>query len=112
MKFKEVDILTFIEDFKKFGTGKEIEDCFSNGYCYYFAIILKERFPEGEIFYNITNHFVFKYNNEFYDITGNCTQKYNNWGTDSWKGYIELESDSSHLKSLIQSSIKKNIPID
>lgn len=47
-------------------------DCrWVDGNCYYFSIILKDRFPEGKIFYDITyGHFVFKYHNEFYDWTG------------------------------------------
>lgn len=47
-------------------------DCkWTTGNCYYFSIILKDRFPEGVIFYDVTyGHFVFKYQNEFYDWTG------------------------------------------
>lgn len=48
------------------------DDCkWTDGNCYYFAIILKDRFPEGTIFYDIENgHFVFFYNNEAYDWNG------------------------------------------
>lgn len=43
----------------------------TDGNCYYFAIILKDRFPEGTIFYDVINgHFVFFYNNEIYDWNG------------------------------------------
>jgi hypothetical protein len=47
-------------------------DCnFLNGNCYYFAVILKARFPEGDIYYDVVNgHFVFKYKGKFYDFTG------------------------------------------
>lgn len=39
--------------------------------CYYFSLILKDRFPEGKIYYDIIpGHFVFKYKSEFYDWTG------------------------------------------
>lgn len=39
--------------------------------CYYFSVILLYRFPEGTIFYDITNcHFVFKYEENYYDWTG------------------------------------------
>lgn len=42
-----------------------------NGNCYYFAIILKDRFPEGTIYYDVIwGHFVFKYHDEFYDWNG------------------------------------------
>lgn len=42
-----------------------------NGNCYYFATILKARFPEGEIWYElIDDHFVFLFNHIFYDWSG------------------------------------------
>ena len=41
------------------------------GNCYYFAVILKNRFNEGEIYYDVIDgHFVFKLNQIFYDWTG------------------------------------------
>ena len=54
------DIIQFIN--KRFKN-----DCdWINGNCYYFAVILKDRFPEGSIFYDVTcGHFVFEYNNQF-----------------------------------------------
>lgn len=58
-------IIEFIN--RRFG-----KDCnWLNGNCYYFAIILKERFPQGEIYYDVINcHFVFKYGLNFYDWSG------------------------------------------
>lgn len=42
-----------------------------NKNCYYFSLILKDRFPEGTIYYDVINcHFVFKYENQYYDWTG------------------------------------------
>lgn len=62
-------VLNFINDFK----GKypaEIEDVFSNGYCYWFAEILHQRF-NGIIYYlPIKNHFITKINGKYFDITG------------------------------------------
>ena len=48
------------------------DDCnWTTGNCYYFAVILKARFPEGKIYYDVINgHFVFMYNNLFYDYIG------------------------------------------
>ena len=41
------------------------------GNCYFFAVILKSRFPEGKIYYDvIAGHFVFQYQNKFYDWLG------------------------------------------
>lgn len=50
-------------------------DCnWLNGNCYYFAQILKSRFPEGEIYYDVIwGHFIFKYENQYYDWTGLST---------------------------------------
>lgn len=39
-----------------------------NGNCYYFSIILKDRFPTGQIYYDtFKSHFIFKLNDTFYD---------------------------------------------
>ena len=59
------EILEFIQRrFKK--------DCnWIDGNCYYFAIILKDRFPDGKIFYDVINgHFVFEYQDKLYDWNG------------------------------------------
>ena len=59
------EVLEFIQRrFKK--------DCnWIDGNCYYFAVILKDRFPEGEILYDVIyGHFVFQYDNKYYDWTG------------------------------------------
>jgi len=47
-------------------------DCnWLNGNCYYFAICLKARFPDGIIFYDVIyGHFVFMYEGNYYDWTG------------------------------------------
>lgn len=48
------------------------KDCdWTDGNCYYFALILKDRFPEGKIFYDVLyGHFVFQYQDKYYDWTG------------------------------------------
>lgn len=52
------------------------EDChWTDGNCYYFAVILKARFPNGEIWYDtVDGHFIFKVENSFYDWNGTCLQ--------------------------------------
>ena len=48
-------VISFINKFK-FAYKGELEFVFTNGNCYYFAVILKERFG-GEIYYlPIDNH--------------------------------------------------------
>ncbi len=47
-------------------------DCnWLNGNCFFFAVILKNRFPNGTIYYDVINgHFIFKYKDNYYDWTG------------------------------------------
>ncbi len=48
----------------------DASDLFLHGYCYWFAVILANRF-HGEIWYlPIENHFVCKINGFYYDVTG------------------------------------------
>lgn len=59
------DILNFI--YRRFQ-----KDCdWTNGNCYYFALILKTRFKIGKIVYDVINgHFLYQQNNVNYDWTG------------------------------------------
>lgn len=71
-------ILFFIDHFKRFDNCGILEKTFSQGHCYYFAVILKERF-NGVILYDKENgHFVTKIDNNIYDITGDITKFYKN----------------------------------
>lgn len=71
-------VMNFIDDFATlFGMlhpdeTKAISKVFSNGYCYYFAIILKEAFGgRGEIYMTRDDrHIVWVLNNVAYDING------------------------------------------
>ncbi len=46
-----------------------------NGNCYYFALILQDRF-NGEIFYDVIfGHFITKIKDKFYDYTGEVDLK-------------------------------------
>lgn len=59
------DVLEFIN--RRF----KIDCNWVDGNCFFFAVILKSRFQDGEIFYDVINgHFVFKYQNNFYDWNG------------------------------------------
>ena len=43
----------------------------TTGRCYFFAIILKDIFPGGEIFYDpIDGHFIYRLGGKFYDWSG------------------------------------------
>ena len=65
------DVMYFINQFKKIHPS-EIEDVFSNGYCYYFATILNERFYQGGtiMYIPIYNHFCYSIYGKLYDIKG------------------------------------------
>lgn len=104
----ETDIESFIKDFKNFGTSNEIIECFTRGNCYWFAFILKNRFQNGQIYYNTMNHFVFKYKNKLYDITGECTNKWDNEGLYNWDKYKKIENNSKYIKLLEHCCIYKN----
>ena len=87
----EEKILCFIEKFRNVGNNPEvIISNFTSGNCYWFALILYERFvhnvlySEIEIMYNqIDGHFACRIKDNIYDITGKIDSKeYNNYG--SW----------------------------
>lgn len=63
-----------IEDFinRRFKT-----DCnWLDGNCYYFALILKDRFPGGAIYYDVVyGHFVYCINGRYFDWSGEITPK-------------------------------------
>ena len=46
------------------------------GNCYYFAVILKDRFPDGVIWYDVIyGHFCFQYGDKYYDWSGEIKPK-------------------------------------
>ena len=55
-------------------------DCnWISGNCYYFAIILKERFPNAIIIYDVIDgHFITNIDNHYYDWTGEIKLNSNN----------------------------------
>ena len=59
------DILEFIK--RRF----PIDSNFLDMNCYYFSLILKDRFKSGKVFYDVINgHFVFLYDGKYYDWSG------------------------------------------
>ena len=78
-------VLRFIEEFKRFDTG-QVTRTFTNGYCYWFAFILHNRFPDSEIvYYSAGNHFACKIRDRIFDITGDITNK--NLFFESWEEF-------------------------
>lgn len=79
----------FIREFKRFDTG-QVTRTFTNGYCYWFALILHTRFPDSEIvYYDAGNHFACKIRNRIFDITGDITDK--NLFFESWNEFKKEE---------------------
>lgn len=99
LRQKKEKVLDFIKCMRKY--GNDVVDLFTNGYCYHFYIILKERFEEVEIYYDVVvGHMVTKIGNSFFDITGEI--EYN----DNMKSFPN-EIDSLQLKSIIRDVILK-----
>lgn len=79
-----MEILEFIENFKcdlgQF-TKKEsgiVQQLFENGFCYYFAKILKDAFPGGELCIPWPiGHFPEK--STVHDLCPKCYEKFLNW---------------------------------
>lgn len=62
------EIMRFIEHFSSF--GPDVEKCFTQGNCFWFAYILAEEF-RGDIMYNqVLGHFATLINGDLYDING------------------------------------------
>ena len=97
-------ILKFINHFNA-STGREqIEECFTAGMCYWFALLLANRFPGGEIVYAVVeNHFAYKYDKYVYDIMGDVTNKYT---FVSWFEYSMR--DPAHASRIQRECILKN----
>ena len=78
-------------------------DCkWLEGNCYYFAQILKTRFPDGEIYYDVIwGHFLFKMNEKYYDWSGISTmvKKPIRWAT------FEQEYDKAQYKQIVKGCI-------
>lgn len=94
-------ILKFINEFLK--AEPQIHNCFLHGNCYWFAYILKGRFPRGSIVYDaVENHFGFKLDDEVYDIRGIVTNlgDWEDWGTYHLK-------DPKHAERIEKYCIKK-----
>ena len=68
INFTSENILHFIKKFSNFGT--QVLECFTEGNCFWFAMVLAIEFA-GEIYYDpIVGHFATMINGVMYDITG------------------------------------------
>ena len=66
------EVIHFIDNFKR-QKKSDVEFVFTNGDCYWFSVILIQRFG-GEAYYlRVRNHFITKIDGRYYDITGEIT---------------------------------------
>ena len=101
MTFAKVhEVLHFIDAFKG-GYPYEIEDTFSNGFCYWFAKILELRF-NGTIYFNPDIvHFATLIESQLFDITG-LIQPGDEWF--NWEDYQYTHDTSKIYYSCILKS--------
>lgn len=79
------------EFLKRFHTSDDIDTVFTNGCCYWFAMILYRRFirNEAKIMYDaVENHFGTMVGDRVYDITGDITDKYH------WVPWLDIKDES------------------
>lgn len=100
---RKAKVEAFINGFKELFPS-EMEMVFYHGYCYWFAMILAERF-KGEIWFNPTIvHFAAKIGNSLYDIFGEVEQ-----GVDPYTGIYERDKDDWHSWESYQTDNYGNI---
>ncbi len=70
-KINHFEVLGFIQKFNGYEFDNVLKQTFTEGFCYYFAVILRERFPDGEIVYiPAMGHFSYRIGAILYDVTG------------------------------------------
>lgn len=78
--YRHKEVLNFIKIFihKYSCDTKAVIDLFTTDMCYYFAVMLKERFIDYDpviMYYEVGGHFAVKIFDRIYDITGDITFK-------------------------------------
>ena len=78
---KEINIIFdtkyFNRGFLK-GTNHTAETFFYSGACWYYAYMLKQIYPQGEILISTAeSHVIFKLNNKYYDVYGEILNLFN-----------------------------------
>lgn len=95
-------ILDFIKQFRDLGA----ENCFSNGMCYWFAYILKNRFlsEHCHVMYDeVDNHFGCEINGVVYDINGIAPAH-------NWEPWYEMMTNDPLLYTRILRDCRDKVP--
>lgn len=95
----EKRILKFIGLFAK------TKETFLNGLCYWFALILSERFQGRIIYIAVDSHFVTEINGNLYDVRGNVTDECYGKELFNWNNYQKI--DPSHYARVVRDCVKK-----
>lgn len=98
-------ILDYIKQFRDLGA----ENCFSNGMCYHFTVLLRQRFGAAHcpIMYDeVENHFGTQIEGRVFDITGDVTEKYN------WERWNDLKKRDPALAKILCRDCILKIPDD
>lgn len=82
------EILLFIKRFEK------SEHTFTNGCCYWFTQILRQRFGGNTMYLPVFGHFIQEINGRLYDVTGDVTDKYSNADKYDWQTYVLADSSN------------------
>lgn len=93
----------FIRKFQDTSKTQNIIEVFTEGCCYWFAVILHERFPDSSIVYDpIYGHFMIDLHGRLYDITGDVTGVYSTMPIE------EIAKDDLELGRIIDYCIEFN----
>jgi hypothetical protein len=109
MKTKQDIVENYIQQFRQF--GEDVVDCFSNGMCYQFMVILQKRFGPlctTPLYDEITNHFATKIGDRIYDINGDITDdpRYN------WKRWTSVVAEDYCRSQRIYHDCVDKVPAD
>ena len=99
-------VLKFINHFTNYGNNEQVIDCFTKGNCYYFAVILSERFKgeDPRIMYDpIANHFACEIGEWIYDITGPVGRP--EYDFEDWYDFVNTTYDDLYLNRLYEQCI-------
>ena len=91
-QYSETEVTEFIKGFTQFEVGDCLKNTFTQGYCYYFSLILRERFPGGSIVYiPVMGHFSYLLQGNLYDITGKIETEEKYYDFENYPDYLQKQ---------------------
>lgn len=95
------EILHFIKQFK------DAQSTFLYGCCYWFTVILSQRFGGTTMYLPVENHYIQEIDGCLYDVSGDVTEKYKEEKIMKWSDMEQY--DSALYKRLIRDCVKKEV---